>query len=151
MCHCDCVSLPQIIVRGRQSHLLQRYTAECTTSPDGPTASRVIAETSTAWAAYVNKYIAKLPAEQTQEDDFATAEAAWKRIQTQAEDAEWHEAQKLADEKFTMHFASVATGYAGIQAAKDKQASGSPSATDLTALIEANRDALGLWLDKQVC
>ncbi|KAG0655612.1 hypothetical protein C6P46_000780 [Rhodotorula mucilaginosa] len=139
----------KIIVRGRQSHLLQRYTAECTSSPDGPTASRVIAETSTAWAAYVNKYIAKLPAGQTQEDDFATAEAAWKRIQTQAQNAEWHEAQKLADEKFTMHFASVASGYAGIQAAKGKQDSGSVSVADLTTLIEANRDALGLWLDKQ--
>lgn len=111
----------------------------------------MIAETSTAWAAYVNKYIAKLPTGQTQEDDFATAEAAWTRIQTQAENAEWLEAQKLADEKFTMHFASVATGYTGIQAAKGKQASGSVSAADLTALIEANRDALGLWLDKQVC
>lgn len=110
----------------------------------------MIAETSTAWAAYVNKYIAKLPAGQTQEDDFATAEAAWKRIQTQAQNAEWHEAQKLADEKFTMHFASVASGYAGIQAAKGKQDSGSVSVADLTTLIEANRDALGLWLDKQV-
>ncbi|GAA5977435.1 hypothetical protein JCM10908_004979 [Rhodotorula pacifica] len=139
----------KIILRGRHSHLLRQYIAACTATTDSSTISRVLRETSTAWAAYVNKYIARIPTEQTQGDDFAAAEAAWSRIRSQAEDAEWREAQKVADEKFSMHFASVAAGYAGLQAAKNKQATASIGAEDLTALIEANRDALGMWLDKQ--
>ncbi|GAA5864041.1 hypothetical protein JCM3774_006360 [Rhodotorula dairenensis] len=139
----------KIILRARQSHLLRRYTTDCTSSPDGAIAARVIAETSTAWAGYVNKFLAKVPTTQTQEDDFSGAEAAWTRIQTQAEDLRWLEEQKLADEKFSMHLASAAAGYAGLQAAKSKQASGPLTADDLTALIDANRDGLGLWLDKQ--
>lgn len=111
----------------------------------------MIAETSTAWSAYVNKYLAKSPTTETQEDEFVQAEAAWTKIQEKAEDAQWLEQQKLADEKFSMHLASAATGYAGLQAARSKQSSASLTAGDLTALIDANRDGLGIWLDKQVC
>lgn len=134
-------------MRARQSHLLDRYTSENASSAS---ASKVVNDVSTAWTAYVHKYISKTPSDQADESNFAAAEAAWQGIEAQARDGPWLEAQKLADEKFSMHFAAVAAGYAALRPVREKAAAGSVAPEEATQVINANRDALGLWLDKQV-
>ncbi|BGP56826.1 cysteinyl-tRNA synthetase [Rhodotorula sphaerocarpa] len=136
----------KIIMRARQSHLLDRYTSENASSAS---ASKVVNDVSTAWTAYVHKYISKTPSDQADESNFAAAEAAWQGIEAQARDGPWLEAQKLADEKFSMHFAAVAAGYAALRPVREKAAAGSVAPEEATQVINANRDALGLWLDKQ--
>ncbi|KAJ8292789.1 Cysteine--tRNA ligase [Rhodotorula toruloides] len=138
----------KIIIRARQSHLLKKYLAELASSST-PLSSRVLQEVSTAWTAYFAKaFAASLPSPVAGED-FAAAEAGWAQVQGLAKDAKWVEAQKTANEKFPMYFAAVEAGYVALKQAQKQEAAGSTSLTDAEALVEANKDAVGLWLDKQ--
>jgi len=67
-----------------------------------------------------------------------------------AKDATWVEKQKERDEKFTMYLTSVTLGYEGLEKAQSLEKKGETSLEAATALVESNRDAVGLWLDKQV-
>jgi cysteinyl-tRNA synthetase len=141
--------MPQIIVRARQSHLIKNYLSELAASPS-PLSSPVLQEVAVAWTAYfVKAFATSLPPTLTG-DDFASAEAAWAQVQELATDSKWVEAQKAANEKFPMYFAAVQVGYAALKQAQKREAAGSTALADAEALVEANKDAVGLWLDKQV-
>lgn len=141
--------MPQIIVRARQSHLIKNYLSELAASST-PLSSRVLQEVAAAWTAYfVKAFATSLPFPLTG-DDFASAEAAWAQVQELATDSNWVEAQKAAYEKFPMHFVAVQAGYAALKHAQKQEAAGLTALPDARALVEANKDAVGLWLDKQV-
>ncbi|CEQ43182.1 SPOSA6832_05090, partial [Sporobolomyces salmonicolor] len=138
----------KIIVRARQSHLLTQYVSELASS-SAPLSSRVLQEVSTAWTAYFFKTLgAALPSPPTA-DTYESAKAGWTQIEAAAKDAQWVEVQKLRDEKFTMYLASVRAGHEGLLVAEKAVAAGATSMEEAKALVEANRDAVGLWLDKQ--
>ncbi|BGP26154.1 cysteinyl-tRNA synthetase [Rhodotorula toruloides] len=138
----------KIIVRARQSHLLKKYFSELAASSP-PLSPRLIQEVSTAWTAYFTKVFAASLPYPLAGDDFTSAETGWAQIQESAKDANWVEARKTADEKFPMHFAAAHAGYAALKQAQKREAAGSTLLADAEALLEANKDAVGLWLDKQ--
>jgi len=49
-----------------------------------------------------------------------------------------------------MYLTSVTLGYEGLERAQVQEKKGETSLEAATALVESNRDAVGLWLDKQV-
>ncbi|GAA5905335.1 hypothetical protein JCM5296_001443 [Sporobolomyces johnsonii] len=138
----------KIIVRARQSHLLTRYVSELAAS-SAPLSSRVLQEVSTAWTAYFFKTLGAALPSPAIGDTYESAKAGWTQIEAAAKDAQWVEAQKLRDEKFTMYLASVRAGHEGLVVAEKAVAAGATSVEEAKALVEANRDAVGLWLDKQ--
>ncbi|GAA5838709.1 hypothetical protein JCM11251_003269 [Rhodosporidiobolus azoricus] len=142
----------KIIVRARQSHLLNNYLADLSTSST-PLSSRVLQEVETAWTAYFFKTLSSsLPSPPSPSaTDYSTAQAGWKEIQDlAAKDGKWVEEQKVKNEKFGMYLSSVKSGLDGLEKARAGEREGK---TDLEAakdLVESNRDAVGLWLDKQL-
>lgn len=140
----------QIIVRARQSHLLNKYISELASSA-APFSSRVLQEVSTAWTAYFTKTLSASLASPVADSSFESAAAAWRTLQERAaSDPAWFEAEKVKNEKFSMYMSSAQSGYAALVEAQDKEQKATGSVEDAKALIEANRDAMGLWLDKQV-
>ncbi|GJN92849.1 hypothetical protein Rhopal_005887-T1 [Rhodotorula paludigena] len=139
----------KIIVRARQSHLLNKYISELASSA-APFSSRVLQEVSTAWTAYFTKTLSASLASPVADSSFESAAAAWRTLQERAaSDPAWFEAEKVKNEKFSMYMSSAQSGYAALVEAQDKEQKATGSVEDAKALIEANRDAMGLWLDKQ--
>ncbi|BGP41854.1 cysteinyl-tRNA synthetase [Rhodotorula kratochvilovae] len=139
----------KIIVRARQSHLLTKYLAEVASSSSP--SSRVVQEVTAAWTAYFLKaFTPSLPSPPA-DDSFESAAAGWAEVQRLAQDAAWVEQEKARNEKFPMYFAAVGSGFEALQGARAKEAqqAGAGSVEEAKALVEANKDALGLWLDKQ--
>ncbi|GAA6031429.1 hypothetical protein JCM8097_005655 [Rhodosporidiobolus ruineniae] len=139
----------KIIVRARQSHLLTTYLSELTASST-PLSSRVLQEVETAWTAYFSKTLAPHLPSPPSSSDFATAQAGWAELQKLAKDDKWVEEQKTKSEKFAMYLSSVQGGYEGVIKAKEAEKAGKTGAEEAKQLVEANRDAVGLWLDKQL-
>ncbi|GAA5841955.1 hypothetical protein JCM5353_004220 [Sporobolomyces roseus] len=141
----------KIIVRARQSHLLTNYLADISSS-SAPLSSKILQEVSTAWTAYFYKTLsAALPSPPSSEapQSYETATSHFTEIRSLAKDATWVEKQKERDEKFTMYLTSVTLGYEGLEKAQSLEKKGETSLEAATALVESNRDAVGLWLDKQ--
>ena len=144
--------MTQIIVRARQSHLLTNYLADISSS-SAPLSSRILQEVSTAWTAYFYKTLsAALPSPPSPEapQSYETATSLFAEIRNLAKDPTWVEKQKERDEKFSMYLTSVTLGYEGLGRAQVQEKKGETSLEAATALVESNRDAVGLWLDKQV-
>ncbi|GAA6016231.1 hypothetical protein JCM11491_003776 [Sporobolomyces phaffii] len=139
----------KIIVRARQSHLLNNYLGELSTSST-PLSSRILQEVSTAWTAYFYKtLLAALPTPPTDSQSYEAAKSGFAKVRELARDQLWVEKQKERDEKFTMYLASITSGYEGLQSAEERERNGETGVESAKALIESNRDAVGLWLDKQ--
>ncbi|GAA5909081.1 hypothetical protein JCM6882_001183 [Rhodosporidiobolus microsporus] len=139
----------KIIVRARQSHLLKNYLSELAASST-PLSSRVLQEVETAWTAYFFKTLSSsLPTPPTS-TDFAAASSGWAQVQQLAQDAKWVEEQKVKNEKFAMYLASVQSGFEGLAKAQAAEKAGKTGVEEAKDLVESNRDAVGLWLDKQL-
>ncbi|GAA5945967.1 hypothetical protein JCM3775_007564 [Rhodotorula graminis] len=134
----------KIIVRARQSHLLTKYLSDLSTS--SAPSSRVLQEVTSAWTAYFLKAFSASLATPPADDSFEAASAGWAEVQARARDAAWVEQEKGKNEKFPMYFAAVGSGFEAVEAARKR---GEGSLEDAKALVEANKDAMGLWLDKQ--
>ncbi|GAA6014289.1 hypothetical protein JCM10207_005410 [Rhodosporidiobolus poonsookiae] len=139
----------KIIVRARQSHLLNNYLSELAGS-SAPLSSRLLQEVSTAWTAYFFKTLAPAPSTVSTDNDYGAAQAGWAQVQELAKDARWVDEQKVKNEKFSMYYASVDAGLAGLLKAEQSEKSGRTGIDQAKELVEANRDAVGLWLDKQM-
>ncbi|TNY18040.1 tRNA synthetases class I (C) catalytic domain-containing protein [Rhodotorula diobovata] len=145
----------KIIVRARQSHLLTKYLSDLSSS-SVPPSSRLLQEVSSAWTAYFLKaFSASLPSPPDAPSDsslssssFESAAQGWATVQQLARDAAWVEQAKVRDEKFPMYFAAVGSGFEALEKAR-KRGEELGSLEDVKALVEANKDAMGLWLDKQ--
>lgn len=132
-------------MRARQSHLLTKYLTELSTS--SAPSSRVLQEVTSAWTAYFLKAFSSSLAAPPASDSFEAASSGWAEVQARAQDPKWVEQEKVKNEKFAMYFAAVGSGFDAVEAARKR---GEGSLDDAKALVEANKDALGLWLDKQV-
>jgi len=142
--------MQQIIMRARQSHLLKNYLSELSSSST-PLSSRVLQEVSTAWTAYFFKTLsAALPSPPTGDQTYESAKIGFNEIEKLAKDQTWVEKQKERDEKFTMYLTSIKSGYEGLKVAEEQEKKGETSLEAAQNLVESNRDAVGLWLDKQV-
>ncbi|GAA5982819.1 hypothetical protein JCM11641_004635 [Rhodosporidiobolus odoratus] len=131
----------KIIVRARQSHLLTRYTSSLPTvaSP----LSQTLQDVSAAWAAYFLKTLSpSLPSSPP------TAEEGWAQLQQLAQDSKWVDEKKLGEEKWGMYFSSVKAGWEGLE--KTRALQGKGGVEEAKDLVESNKDAMGLWLDKQL-
>lgn len=140
--------IAQIIVRARHSHLLTAYLATSAHTL-GPA---LLADVQAAWSAYVFKTLAPaLPADTTADKSFAAAQALWRSVQAnEMADVAWADAQRAREEKWTMYLAAVKGGLDGIESGEAALKAGYTAAEAATALVESNRDAVGIWLDKQV-
>ncbi|GAA6064320.1 hypothetical protein JCM10212_006007 [Sporobolomyces blumeae] len=142
----------KIIVRARQSHLLTNYLSSLSSSST-PLSSRVVQEVSTAWTAYFFKTLSPaLPTSsvQAQDQTYESAQKLFVEISSRASsDPEWLEKQKERDEKFSMYLSSLKVGYEGLQKAQERERKGETGVEAAKEVVESNRDAVGLWLDKQ--
>lgn len=138
----------QIIVRARHSHLLTSYISTNATS----LSPALVADVQAAWSAYVFKTLApSLTADSTSDETFAAAKALWSTVQANEQaDAKWAEVQRAREEKWTMYLAAVKGGLDGIESSEAALKAGKTTDEDAKALVESNRDAVGIWLDKQV-
>ncbi|GAA5841315.1 hypothetical protein JCM3766R1_005026 [Sporobolomyces carnicolor] len=139
----------KIIMRARQSHLLQNYLSELSSS-SSPLSSRVLQEVSTAWTAYFFKTLsAALSTPPPDAESYESAKLGFAEIEKLAQDQAWIEKQKERDEKFTMYLSSIKSGIEGLKTAEAREKKGETGSEFAKELVESNRDALGLWLDKQ--
>ncbi|GAA5914049.1 cysteine--tRNA ligase [Sporobolomyces salmoneus] len=139
----------KIITRARQSHLLKTYLSELSSSST-PLSSRVLQEVTTAWTAYFFKTLSTaLPTASTSPQSYESAKLQFDEVEKLAKDQSWVEKQKERDEKFTMYLSSVKGGYEGLKVAEDQEKKGETGFAAAQELVEANRDAVGLSLDKQ--
>ncbi|ORY76907.1 tRNA synthetases class I (C) catalytic domain-domain-containing protein [Leucosporidium creatinivorum] len=138
----------KIILRARQSHLLDKYTADVTSSST-PLSPTFLAEVQAAWSAYVFKTMKDSLAAPTS-DDYAAAKLAWEEILTSEKDLKWVEAQKAKEEKFGMYLSAVRAGLVGLVEAEKAAKEGRIGVEEAKALITANHDAISLWLDKKL-
>lgn len=78
------------------------------------------------------------------------AKCSWAEIVLKEKDAAWVEVQKTRDEKWSMHVAALKTGLEGIKQASKALVEQRTSSTEAAALIDSNKDAICLFLDKKV-
>ncbi|GAA5866886.1 hypothetical protein JCM8547_003907 [Rhodosporidiobolus lusitaniae] len=138
----------KIIVRARQSHLLTNYISELSSSSSP--LPRALQEVMAAWTAYFFKTLSSSLAAPPASSDYAAAQIGWVEVQQFAKDPKWVEEQKVKNEKFSMYLTSVQGGYEALIKAQDQEKSGKVGVEEAKELVEANRDAVGLWLDKQL-
>lgn len=88
----------QIIIRARQNHLLDALRKSST-----ELSQALITQASEAWTTYFNK---NLGARLTPSEE--SPDAAWQKLlEKETADEKWWNEAKAADEKFTMHIASL--------------------------------------------
>lgn len=146
---CLTQDLPQIIVRARHSHLLSSYLSTTSSAPS-PLSSALLSDLQAAWTAYLFKSLSDSLASPPATQTYETALAAWEEILRNCKDVQWIEAQKAKNEKFGMYLAALKVGLEGIREGEKAAMEGRTSAEEATKAVEANRDALGEWLDKKV-
>jgi cysteinyl-tRNA synthetase len=132
---------------------LNNYLSQLSSSSSPPLSGRVLQEIQSAWTAYFYKTLlaALPPSSQPESQTYEGAQAGFNEIEKLSrDDSTWVEKQKERDEKFTMYLTSIKTGYEGLKRAEEKEAKGETGLDEAKELVESNRDAVGLWLDKQV-
>lgn len=115
-----------------------------------PLSSTLLADTQTAWSAYVFKTMKASLAFPPNAEDYDTAKQAWDEILSSEKDVNWVETQKVKEEKFGMYLSAVRAGLAGLVEAERAGKEGKTGAEEAQALITSNHDSLSLWLDKKV-
>ncbi|KAG8991512.1 hypothetical protein FRB90_001314 [Tulasnella sp. 427] len=134
----------KIIIRARQNHLLDQLRNESTTLSES-----LITQASEAWRAYFSSKLGK--SAQLGSGTPADIDAAWSELLAKERDNEkWWSEAKAADEKFTMHVASLRKAKEGITKAATALSSGDVSQTQAAALIDAASDVLALSLDAKL-
>ncbi|BGP18099.1 cysteinyl-tRNA synthetase [Rhodosporidiobolus nylandii] len=134
----------KIILRARQSHLLTTYLSQLSQPSSVAPLPRALQEVQSAWEAYFTKTLAPhLPSPPSSPVE------GWAALQKSAQDPQWVEKQKEQNEKFGMYLSSVKAGWEALEKAKVDEKEGKTGAEEAKRLVEGNRDAVGLWLDKQ--
>lgn len=136
---------PQIILRARHSHLLDLYLK----SSAQRLSPALLTDLRAAWSAYVVKTLSPaLPAfALSSPPSFENASELWKSVQAkEVADPAWAEEQKAREEKWGMYKTAVRAGLEAIDQAQGKEG----GAEEAKELVAANREALGIWLDKKV-
>ncbi|KAK4049861.1 cysteinyl-tRNA synthetase [Microbotryomycetes sp. JL201] len=135
----------KIILRARQKHLLEQYVRDKTSLTQ-----QLVDDAKMAWSAYVHKNMSAALAHQSDDtSSYSAAKLAWNEITASARDSAWLDAQKAREEKFSMHMAAIEAGDKGIQQAEADLAGNKTSREAASALVDATKDALSIWLDKQ--
>ncbi|KAM0790212.1 hypothetical protein ACM66B_005526 [Microbotryomycetes sp. NB124-2] len=142
----------KIILRARQKHLLEQYVKDKT-----ELTQELVDDAKAAWSAYVHKNMTAAlatpqptPSSDDPSSSYSTAKLAWNEITSSAKDNAWLEAQKAREEKFAMHMTAVEAGHKGIQQAEQDLSGGNTDHDAALALVQATKDALSIWLDKQL-
>ncbi|GAA5881046.1 hypothetical protein JCM16303_004653 [Sporobolomyces ruberrimus] len=141
----------KIILRARQSHLLQNYLSELSSSST-PLSSRVLQEVQEAWTSYFYKTLSpSLPTPPSSfEQSYENAKTLFSEIENLAKDKTWIDQQKEKEEKFGMYLSSIRNGFEGLKKAESLgENNGEEGVEAVKELVESNRDAVGIWLDKQ--
>ncbi|KAM0750644.1 hypothetical protein T439DRAFT_325700 [Meredithblackwellia eburnea MCA 4105] len=142
----------KIILRARHSHLLSNYISQTATS----LSSTVLSDTQTAWSAYVFKTLASSlpdqPPTSSASPSFDAARSIWAAVlekEQSPQDKKWADEQRAKQEKWTMYLSAVKVGLRGIEEAEKAIKDGRTDAEEARKLVESNKDALSIWLDKQ--
>ncbi|RUP50856.1 hypothetical protein BC936DRAFT_137380 [Jimgerdemannia flammicorona] len=127
----------KIIVRARQAYIYTQYKdSVLALSP------ALISEVRQAWRFYAESKLAKI------NGAVAEAIADWKQFESNLTPEELTKAVKV-EEKFKMHVAALKSSHNALVLADKEIAAGDNSKESADRLIEASKDVLATWLDKQ--
>ncbi|KZT71709.1 cysteinyl-tRNA synthetase [Daedalea quercina L-15889] len=133
----------KIILRARQSHLVNKFRAETTSlSRD------LVEQLEAAWADYVQSKVSKglpdadKPAKGRERD-------AWPPLETRFQDRAWKQEGLRRDEKFEMHFSAAHRTYTALLVAEESVRAGDSSQQLAHKLIDESHDILAISLDRQ--
>lgn len=132
----------QIILRARQTHLLEQFILQHPTLT-----SAVVENVRSAWLAYFAKNLSgTLEGSEPASFEDARRVFAEQIIAKAQQDKAWADKQAAKDEKFTMHMSTLSEGLRALDAA----AAETSGAEAVAQLVNGNRDPLGASLDKLV-
>ncbi|GBE80478.1 Cysteine--tRNA ligase [Sparassis crispa] len=133
----------KIILRARQTHLVNVFRAETTAL--SPT---LIDQVQEAWAAYLDSKVGKGISEAERPSKGKERET-WPQIVEQFNNKTWRQDGLKRDEKFEMHFFAANRAYSALLAAEESLKSGATGQDVAHTLIDESRDILAISLDKQ--
>ncbi|KAG8917169.1 hypothetical protein FRC01_002626 [Tulasnella sp. 417] len=134
----------KIIIRARHNHLLDQLRATSTVLSES-----LLAQANEAWHAYFTSKLKGVA--QPKSDSPADLDAAWSELLTKEKsDEKWWSEAKAADEKFTMHIASLRKAKEAINRAVIAINSNQATQADASALIDAASDVLAPYLDAKL-
>jgi cysteinyl-tRNA synthetase len=95
----------QIILRARQTYLLNKFRSEATALTHG-----LLDEVRTSWDSYVRSKVSKgLPSDEV--PPFGSEWQAWSGLSIRAADKAWKDDALKRDEKFEMHFTAAVRSF----------------------------------------
>ncbi|KAG9009680.1 hypothetical protein FRB94_011685 [Tulasnella sp. JGI-2019a] len=135
----------KIIIRARHNYLIDQLNAESSSL-----SKSLITQSSEAWSKYfTSKVLARFsPNDRPKTESAADVDAAWLHVlEKEKSDEKWWSEAKAADEKFTMHIASLRKAKLGIDAAQKALEANDTTQVQATQLIESAKDVLAPYLD----
>ncbi|TFY58096.1 hypothetical protein EVJ58_g6625 [Rhodofomes roseus] len=133
----------QIILRARQSYLVNKFRSETTAlSRD------LVTQLETAWTDYVQSKVSKGLSD-TDRTGKGKEKEAWPQLVTRFQDKAWKQEGLKRDEKFEMHFSAAHRTYAALLVAEESLRAGDSSQQLAHTLIDEAHDIIAISLDKQ--
>ncbi|EPT04661.1 hypothetical protein FOMPIDRAFT_1113207 [Fomitopsis schrenkii] len=133
----------KIILRARQSHLVNKFRSETTLLSQA-----LVDQVEAAWVDYVLSKVRKGLADSDRPSKGKERES-WPELVTRFEDKAWKQDGLKRDEKFEMHFSAAQRTYAAILVAEGSLKAGDTSQHLAHRLIDESIDILAISLDKQ--
>ncbi|KAG8860564.1 hypothetical protein FRB96_003818 [Tulasnella sp. 330] len=137
----------KIIIRARHNYLIDQLNAESSSLSEA-----LITQSSEGWTAYLkSKVLGRFPPnDQPKAESAVDVDAAWNLVlDKEKSDEKWWAEAKAADEKFTMHIASLRKAKDGIDVAQKALYGKDTSQAQATQLIESVKDVLAPYLDSK--